>query len=328
MRHSLNPSGTRIVGIETYRVCAGWNNWQFLIRPKIKLERQSLVLAMLVVAAVAPVHAALVNVQILGHGGNQKGQPDPQPPAYQGAGVVGADRDYCNGVRADSFGQWDELRRRTPGLRIDSCASGGRRNDLESMRRAVPNSRSDFQFPTMKGVVEGNQNHTYGLSFWLPWQGSGCYFTDTYSIRSFYLPGFGMTAMSELEPSRGTLKAENAEVLKKAYRECDRIAPYMLCDYYPLTPYTLELDQWIAWQFNRPEQSEGVVQAFRRGKNQEPARTFRLYGLDPATRYKITNLDGEGSTISSGKDLMENGLRLDVKERPAAAVVLYTKADD
>jgi hypothetical protein len=39
-------------------------------------------------------------------------------------------------------------------------------------------------------------------------------------------------------------------------------------------------------------------------------------------------LDVERSTISSGKDLMENGLRLDVKERPAAAVVLYTKADD
>jgi hypothetical protein len=71
-----------------------------------------------------------------------------------------------------------------------------------------------------------------------------------------------------------------------------------------------------------------ALQAFRRGKNEEPARTFRLYGLDPATRYKITNLDVERSTISSGKDLMENGLRLDVKERPAAAVVLYTKADD
>ena len=33
---------------------------------------------------------------------------------------------------------WDELRRRHPGMLIDSCASGGRRNDLETMRRAVP----------------------------------------------------------------------------------------------------------------------------------------------------------------------------------------------
>ena len=91
---------------------------------------------------------------------------------------------------------WDELRRRNPGLRIDSCASGGRRNDLESMRRAVPLLRSDFQFPEMKGVVEGNQGHTYGLSFWLPFQGTGCYLYDLYSARSFYLAGFGMWGLS------------------------------------------------------------------------------------------------------------------------------------
>ena len=40
---------------------------------------------------------------------------------------------------------WDELRRRHPGMLIDSCASGGRRNDLETMRRAVPLLRTDFE---------------------------------------------------------------------------------------------------------------------------------------------------------------------------------------
>ena len=33
---------------------------------------------------------------------------------------------------------WDELQRRHPDLLIDECASGGRRNDIEMMRRAVP----------------------------------------------------------------------------------------------------------------------------------------------------------------------------------------------
>ncbi len=77
---------------------------------------------------------------------------------------------------------WDELRRRHPHLRIDSCASGGRRNDLETMRRAVPLLRSDFQFPGMAGVVEGNQAHTYGLSSWLPFQGTGVYTYESYSF--------------------------------------------------------------------------------------------------------------------------------------------------
>jgi len=210
---------------------------------------------------------------------------------------------------------WDELRRRHPGLRIDSCASGGRRNDLETMRRAVPLLRSDFQFADMPGVVEGNQGHTYGLSSWLPFQGSGCYLYEPYAYRSFYLPSFGM----------GTLNAETAAVQQRAYAECRQVAPRMLGDYYPLTPYSLALDQWIAWQFARPEQGDGVVQAFRRGKNEEPTRTFRLCGLDPDARYEITNLDGPGPTTASGRELMESGLLVELKDRPAAAVVLYQK---
>ena len=63
---------------------------------------------------------------------------------------------------------WDELLRRHPELLIDSCASGGHRNDLETMRRAVPLLRSDYLFEPV-----GQQGHTYGLSFWLPFHGTG-----------------------------------------------------------------------------------------------------------------------------------------------------------
>ena len=107
---------------------------------------------------------------------------------------------------------WDALLAKNPGLRIDSCASGGRRNDLETMRRAVPLLRSDFQFPTMKDVVDGNQCHTYGLSSWLPYQGTGCYLYDPYSFRSFYLPafGFGTANMSAANLRRRNRATRNA----------------------------------------------------------------------------------------------------------------------
>ena len=39
---------------------------------------------------------------------------------------------------------WDELRRRFPNLRIDTCSGGGGRDDLETLRRAVPLWRSDY----------------------------------------------------------------------------------------------------------------------------------------------------------------------------------------
>jgi alpha-galactosidase len=211
---------------------------------------------------------------------------------------------------------WDGLRRRHPHLRIDSCASGGRRNDLETMRRAVPLLRSDFQFPESNGVVEGNQGHTYGLSFWLPFQGTGVYTYDPYSYRSFYLPSFGM----------GGLSPENVAAQTKAYDECRRIAPTMLFgDYYPLTPYSIQPNDWIAWQFDRPGLSGGVIQAFRHEKNGAPLQTLRLSGLSPSAKYVITDHDGGAPKTMSGKDLMERGLPVDIRTQPGSAVIFYKR---
>jgi alpha-galactosidase len=209
---------------------------------------------------------------------------------------------------------WDELKRRNPALSIDSCASGGRRNDLETMRRAVPLLRSDFQFPdTQKGVNEGNQGHTYGLSAWLPFQGSGVYGYDPYSFRSFYMASFGM----------GRLTPENRGAQKQAYAECSKIAPAMLSgDYYPLTPYSLADDAWIAWQFDRPEAGEGCVQAFRRVNNPTSSMKLKLQGLNPAKTYEVEDFDQAEKSSFSGKVLMQTGLTVRL-EAHAAAVFHY-----
>jgi alpha-galactosidase len=208
---------------------------------------------------------------------------------------------------------WDELRRRNPGLSIDSCASGGRRNDLETMRRAVPLLRSDFQFPdAQKNVFDGNQCHTYGLSSWLPFYGSGVYRYSPYELRSFYMPCFGM----------GSLKPDNLEAQVTAYNECGRVAPAMLFgDYYPLTSYSLADDVWIGWQFDRPDSHEGVVQTFRREKAKEPSIRLKLKGLDPNATYEVTDFD-KGVRQQSGKALMQDGLEVTL-EPHASAVFTY-----
>jgi len=204
---------------------------------------------------------------------------------------------------------WDELRRRHPGLLIDSCASGGRRNDLETLRRAVPLLRSDYQFGHEATLP--NQGHTYGISSWIPYYGSGCAFTDPYSARSYIMPcsGYGGT---------------NAET-KRAYEECGKAAPFMLGDYYPLTPYTLDTGDWIAWQFDRPEMGGGLVQAFRREKNTEPARALRLHGLAPSATYELTDLDKGASQRMTGKDLASRGVTVAIPGQPGAALILYRK---
>lgn len=209
---------------------------------------------------------------------------------------------------------WDELRNRNPSLHIDSCASGGRRNDLETMRRAVPLLRSDFQFPSMTGVVEGNQCHTYGLSYWLPFQGSGVYSYDAYSFRSFYMSSFGM----------GGLDGSNQAAQIQAYTECSQIAPAMLFgDYYPLTPYSLASDVWIAWQFDRPENGTGCVQAFRRQNSLYSSQTYKLKGLDPVKTYEVRNFDVPGTQNISGQSLMDPGLTIQISSARGSAVIYY-----
>jgi alpha-galactosidase len=182
------------------------------------------------------------------------------------------------------------------------------------MRRAVPLLRSDFQFPdSQQHVFEGNQGHTYGLSSWLPFQGSGVLRYDPYSYRSFYMASFGM----------GGLTPENKAAQKKAYDECAKIAPDILFgDYYPLTPYTLKDEDWIAWQFDRPETGEGCVQAFRHPKNEQPEMTLKLQGLNPSGTYEVTNLDKPGTLSFSGKELMQNGLPVKLDAR-GSAVFIY-----
>ena len=209
---------------------------------------------------------------------------------------------------------WDHLRSRHPGLRLDSCAAGGRRNDLESMRRAVPLLRSDYEMTQDADKFEGFQGQTYGLSLWLPFYGGLSRFGEPYEYRSLLMPGFGMHGQS-------------LPVVKKAYEEFRRAAPLIIeGDYYPLTPYNRVPSQWIAWQFHDSVKDAGILQAFRREKNKEPELTVPLRGLNPAGRYRVTNLDTPDSPEEKrGAELMAQGPTLRLAEPRSAGIWEYQR---
>jgi alpha-galactosidase len=97
----------------------------------------------------------------------------------------------------------------------------------------------------------------------------------------------------------------------------------MLGDYFPLTPYSLDTNSWIAWQFHRADLGEGIVQVFRRPDAASDTLTVKLRGLDSRQRYEIENFDG-GKEVRTGAELML-GYDLTLREKPAAAV-LWLKA--
>ncbi|MEK7685278.1 MAG: alpha-galactosidase [Verrucomicrobiota bacterium] len=219
---------------------------------------------------------------------------------------------------------WDELRRRRPGLIIDSCASGGRRNDLETLRRAVPLLRSDYQsFQGDPGYAPGNQGHTFGLSSWIPYYGQGAYYSDqqlVYSVRSHLSPAFGFCA-DVRKPG------VDWPVIRRIAEQWRRVAPCFLGDFYPLTPYRLDNDVWMAWQFDLPEKGEGMVQVFRREHSAYEAARFPLHGLDASGRYAVMSLDEPSAQQElAGRELLESGLQVLLKEKPAAAIFFYKRA--
>jgi alpha-galactosidase len=208
---------------------------------------------------------------------------------------------------------WDDLLRRRPGLLIDSCASGGRRNDLETLRRAVPLLRSDYLFEPV-----GEQNHTYGISFWMPFNGTGFLTVDPYLIRSQMSPEFTI-GVDTRRPD------QDYDLLRKLVRQWRQVAPCYLGDYYPLTPYSTANDVWMAWQFDRPDLGEGFVQAFRRADGGQPSVRLKLRGLDPAARYTLTDFDAGPGGQFSGRELLDEGLLVEAVERPQAVVITYRR---
>jgi alpha-galactosidase len=112
---------------------------------------------------------------------------------------------------------------------------------------------------------------------------------------------------------------------KKILDEYLTIRDFYYGDYYPLTSYTQDQAAWLAWQFDRPEQGDGMVQLFRRAESPYESLRVTLRGLDPDAVYTLTNLDVPGATDVPGRELLEKGLAVAIEAKPGAVVMTYKK---
>lgn len=208
---------------------------------------------------------------------------------------------------------WDELVRRHPDMMIDSCASGGHRNDLETLRRSVPLLRSDYIFDWT-----GEQCHTYGFASWVPYWGTGLIDFDAYSFRSC----MGLDTTLSCDARRKDL---DWNLLRKLTAQWRDLAPNFQGDYYPLTKYSGEDDVWMAWQFDAPEKGQGMVQAFRRPKSNYESARFALNGLEPDAVYVVTDVDENKPREITGRELAEKGLLITLPATPGSSVITYKR---
>ena len=216
---------------------------------------------------------------------------------------------------------WDELLKRFPGLIIDNCASGGRRIDIETLRRSIPLWRSDYQCPANYDV-EASQCHHMTYNTWTPFSGTGSgreY--DEYRIRSSYDSSLTMNySFSEKEDFCDT--EEKIAFLRKYSEEYLKVRPYFCEDYYPLTKFSDQLDTWCAVQFDRPAKEDGIVQVFRREESPYEVGRFFLGGVCAEKDYVFTDADG-GQFSVSGAELKEKGLKIEIMDSPKAKIYFY-----
>ena len=215
---------------------------------------------------------------------------------------------------------WDELLKRHPDLLIDNCASGGRRIDLETTGRSTPFWRTDGPRDPV-----AHQCHTYGLMPWVPLSAtSQDREGDDYEFRSSMCSALCINWAHSGDGPCGRLPENFPFAWAKAtLAQYLELRQYYYGDYYPLTPYSQANDAWIGWQLDRPEAGDGMIQVFRRAESVYREADLKLQGLDADKQYAITDLDTKRVTRKQGRELMEQGLALEIAKKPGAALLTY-----
>ena len=209
---------------------------------------------------------------------------------------------------------WDALIDKY-GLFIDSCASGGGRNDLESMKRGVPLHYTDW-FDGNNEDYDMKGKMTQALFAWFPYFKNESYQISLYKLRMNYAPFCLLKLPSALN------KDNDWALMRQAYAEYDTIRDYFYGDFYALTEWTSNSNRWDARMFFVPEEGEGYAFIACQQNASSKTNTVKLKGLDPDKQYTLKDFDGLVDLTADGKTLMEQGITVTVPEQPYAVIVL------
>ncbi|MDD4889104.1 MAG: alpha-galactosidase, partial [Phycisphaerae bacterium] len=216
---------------------------------------------------------------------------------------------------------WDDLLARNPGLWIDCCGSGGRRNDLESMRRSVPLHYTDF----------GYGDHPVKLSFqhvlfeWLPYFKEGSQSWDVTGrqerfdrrVDSFsYHCALSPMLMPCIDIRRDDYDYDLLRKMLGIWRQAAEII--LNGDYYPLTPNHRSPQEWVARQFDCPADGRGFIQGIRLPACPDDTIAIRPRGFRSDVTYRLVNPETHDTRELTGADIQRDGFTLACPKREGA----------
>lgn len=208
---------------------------------------------------------------------------------------------------------------------VDSCASGGGRNDIESMRRAFPLMRSDYDRTT------SSMRLSQSASFckWIPFHGSATKETATqleaskgsgsspYVARASYLPIYNYGEAFTHNP------ALDYDLMRRNFNEWKSIRHLLTRDFYALTPWHHENSRtgWTVFAYDAPDLGESLLLAFRMEEAEAACFTAKLAFSTADETYILTDADSGAVTEMTGDALRKNGYTVTLKEKKTSALV-------
>lgn len=208
---------------------------------------------------------------------------------------------------------WANLKAVNPGLIFDTCASGGRRNDLEILRLgAVPLHYSDVGY---FDFVEKQRVHDVLNTWFVYYKNIDPHDFDfekgEYDV---YKTTIDLAPFSTVRP----YFLENPSAANRRYVDRYLAVRETLVDgdYYLLNA-GFSPNGWAVWQFDDAARRSGCVATVRNAEA-EAAFTVRPKALDPTARYRWENLETQTATEISGAELISNGVRVELAPNSAA----------
>jgi len=223
------------------------------------------------------------------------------------------------------YSLWDRILAAHPGILIDNCASGGRRIDLETMRRSVPLWRSDYLMDDTAGPKRNivNQIQGWGLGHWIADHLSVIKTFDAYAVRSTLATGimpYRALPTDKQDP-------EYADALA-AIAENKRLRPLLAEERIGLIAPDLEKETWAAYQHHRHSDASGIIVALRGPGAETDSVTLHPEHIEANATYQVTRWDDYRAAPSAqiaGSALQE--LAVTIAQIRSSVLIEYQRVD-
>ena len=214
------------------------------------------------------------------------------------------------------YALWDKLLENYPDLIIDNCASGGRRADIETLRRSNLFFRSDYQCVFNENPLV-LQCHNAGSQNYFSY--CGCTSktkSDDYTVRSTFASSWGTACYNA---NHQTMDENDFVWLKKCVDDYRKIRDYFSCDFYNHGSSEFDDSSWAIWQFHDAEDESGIVMAFRRPNSPFDNVTLSLKGCKNDVEYQFENLDSDEVFTGDSK------LKISLPQKRSCVIIKYMK---